>query len=63
MKGDAEMRKFMVIVETVGNAWTQFFDNYAEALLYARSAECGIGALWQMYQWDKQDECYKLFQT
>lgn len=55
------MKIYMVIVESVGNAWVQFYDNYDEALLYALSAECGIGALWQMYKWNMQDECYKLF--
>ena len=57
------MKTYMVVVESLVTVWAQFFDNYAEALMYARSAECGIGALWQMYQWDKQEECYKLFQT
>lgn len=61
MKGDLNMRKFMVIVEGIGIAWTQFYDDYNPALSYARSAECN-GWLWQIYQWDKEDCCYKLFQ-
>lgn len=55
------MKKFMVIVEGIGMAWTQFFDEYQPALTYARSAEVN-GWLIQIYQWDKQDDCYKFLQ-
>lgn len=56
------MLKFMVIVEYVHEASAFFFDEYNKALQFAQDAECGLGAVWQLYTWDNSFHCYMYLQ-
>lgn len=57
------MLKFMLVIEYAGEATAHFFNSYDEALSCAMDCECGIGADWQLYEWNSETGCYEYLQS
>lgn len=53
------MKKFMVVCKSEGKQWASFFDHQGEAEEYRMNAECGIGALAEVYEYkdESENEC------
>lgn len=57
------MLKFMLVLEYAGEATAHFFNSYDDALSCAMDCECGIGADWQLYEWNSDICCYEYLQS
>ena len=53
------MRKFMVVVQLSNDCYAAFFDKKEDADNYKMNAECGLGALAQVYEWLPHSAMYK----
>ena len=46
------MTRYMVVCSGKEVSWAQFFDSYKEAQAYAYNAECGVGLLVELYEYE-----------
>ena len=57
------MKRFMLLVEYCGECTAHFGETYEEIVSFAFDCECGIGASWQLYEWNKENCCYEFLQS
>ena len=51
-----QMKKYMVITLIEGKQSAMFFDDYDKASQYKMDAECGIGAIAEVYVYQEETE-------